>query len=829
MLRHRIYSTLMVLSLILVTFTSLGTQSVFAYSAQLIDTFDGPGLDTNWWTDTSVNDGQVYVENGALVTKTSATYPYSSARVQTLPIYGDFDARVDYSIVEGWYTPTEGHLDGALLGVALGEPGYNDWSHITRLSEVGPGDFTAVYCSVHDDLTGHSLVLAEIDDRISGSYRIMRTGQVFDYYYRNPCEEEWLLLATHDMTVCHPDLGPVEIYLSNGSIDASQSFITHFDNFQLDYNPNTVNVDTVTPDRANHGDVLDITLSGSRFDNVDSVSFGDGINVTSFDVIDSNNINASIQIDTDALCGTRDIKLTALGEQYLFPSAFSINTDIASIEFVSARNFGIDGDIFNNELVNGFKFWSSHIGNTADGSGSTMYNLTSTLNSVYDFLWQEPGAQEHDKTLYNWSFGNVPENGTYGIAVGGDWDNTIFVDYNPGFTVSRTISPRILQQDGQQVFTLQVTAKEEMDHLRILISVNPNTLITPIIFETDATDLPESTDSYPGPNRWDVYLHHPQVDTLYTLQAVISVDIADGLGAVEYVPQVDIVCVNSTDIPQQKSSSVTCDPEQLDGLGSWTWSADGDYLWNWVYTFSKGITLNEYINAGPLVINAAANPNPVAVNTPVELLAQVSDSTTGSSNIQSVEYSLDNGNSWNDMEMTTTGVITNATALLGSFSQAGICEILVRATDSTGFIGPLESVLLAVYDPSAGFVTGGGWINSPPGALTSNPALTGKATFGFVSKYNKGANIPSGNTEFQFKAGDLNFKSTSYDWLVVAGNKAQFKGTGTINGMGEYKFMLYANDGSPDTFRIKITDGDNIVYDNKIDTDLGGGNIVIHK
>jgi len=31
----------------------------------------------------------------------------------------------------------------------------------------------------------------------------------------------------------------------------------------------------------------------------------------------------------------------------------------------------------------------------------------------------------------------------------------------------------------------------------------------------------------------------------------------------------------------------------------------------------------------------------------------------------------------------------------------------------------------------------------------------------------------SGNTEFQFKVADLNFKSTSYDWMVIAGSKAK--------------------------------------------------------
>ena len=117
--------------------------------------------------------------------------------------------------------------------------------------------------------------------------------------------------------------------------------------------------------------------------------------------------------------------------------------------------------------------------------------------------------------------------------------------------------------------------------------------------------------------------------------------------------------------------------------------------------------------------------------------------------------------------------------------------------------------------------------------LDKIPAPEGRATFGFVSKYKKGATVPDGNTEFQFKSGDLNFHSTSYDWLVVnqGGTNAQFKGSGTINGAGDYQFMLWAGDGAPDTFRIKIWDAitEVVIYDNGVNQPIGGGSIVVHK
>src|SRR4029079_9966473 len=134
------------------------------------------------------------------------------------------------------------------------------------------------------------------------------------------------------------------------------------------------------------------------------------------------------------------------------------------------------------------------------------------------------------------------------------------------------------------------------------------------------------------------------------------------------------------------------------------------------------------------------------------------------------------------------------------------------------------AAMIVVYDPNGGFVTGGGWIDSPSGAYTLNPSLVGRASFGFVSKYLAGASSPTGNAEFQFRLANFNFKSTSYDWLVVGGAKAQIKGAGTGNGRGNYGFILTASDGGinggggADKFRMKIWDKNNgeTVYDNKL-------------
>jgi len=190
---------------------------------------------------------------------------------------------------------------------------------------------------------------------------------------------------------------------------------------------------------------------------------------------------------------------------------------------------------------------------------------------------------------------------------------------------------------------------------------------------------------------------------------------------------------------------------------------------------------------------------------------------------------------WGD-SITSPGTVDQAENFVTgdhTYIEPGVYRITLTVADSYHASDDEVFEFIVVYDPDSGFVTGGGWILSPLNDDYFYMDVEGKANFGFVSKYKKGATVPTGNTEFNFTAGSLNFHSETYEWLVVTGSDfARFKGTGTINGEGEYKFMLWAGDDYPDTFRIKIWweegEVENVVYDNGMDQEIGGGNIVVH-
>jgi hypothetical protein len=259
--------------------------------------------------------------------------------------------------------------------------------------------------------------------------------------------------------------------------------------------------------------------------------------------------------------------------------------------------------------------------------------------------------------------------------------------------------------------------------------------------------------------------------------------------------------------------------------------------------FKLTLSADDGVNA-PVTSDATlsvANVNPVvsistpssgaleAVGSSIVVSAPFTDAGTNDTHTCTVDPGAGSGPHAGSVSETPGSGTCSGTLTYGT---AGIYTIQVAVTDDNGGIGT-ATVDVVVYDPSAGFVTGGGWINSPAGAYAANPSLSGRANFGFVSRYQRGASVPTGQTEFQFQTAALDFHSDSYQWLVVnqGGTNAQFKGTGTINGAGSYDFMIWAGDGSPDTFRIQITDpskGNAVVYDNGVKQALGGGGIVIH-
>jgi hypothetical protein len=274
------------------------------------------------------------------------------------------------------------------------------------------------------------------------------------------------------------------------------------------------------------------------------------------------------------------------------------------------------------------------------------------------------------------------------------------------------------------------------------------------------------------------------------------------------------------------------------------------YPGNPVHSSSSGTATLNVTNVPPTVGPITATPSgPQPIGSTISFNASFTD--PGKFDTFTAVWNWDDGTTSSCPPNSSACTITWAAGsgtVTGShtFLTAGVYTVKLTVTDDDGDSGQSTYEFVVIFDPNGGFVTGGGWINQP--TTDAYPALPGKANFGFVSKYKKGNNTPEGETEFQFKAGDINFHSSAYDFgslVISGGKKATYRGDGTVNGEAGYRFVLIAVDGDappssgPDRFRIKITKGAALIYDNRAGspedpdtsdtTVLGGGSIVIHK
>ena len=225
----------------------------------------------------------------------------------------------------------------------------------------------------------------------------------------------------------------------------------------------------------------------------------------------------------------------------------------------------------------------------------------------------------------------------------------------------------------------------------------------------------------------------------------------------------------------------------------------------------------------PPTISAVSGPTaPSAINTAITVSATFTDPGTADTHTCVV--------AWGDgttLTVTAAGSGNGSCSATHAYAAAGLYAVSVSVTDKDGGTATAQLTnRIVIFDPNAGFVTGGGYVDLP----------TGRANFGFNAKYIKNQVNLTGETEFQMNLANVNFHSTGYAWLVVYGvnsETAVWTGTGTVNGSGTYSFQFTVVDGQRDgtgvdKMQMKIWNADGTVYDTGALVPITNGSIVIH-
>ena len=144
-------------------------------------------------------------------------------------------------------------------------------------------------------------------------------------------------------------------------------------------------------------------------------------------------------------------------------------------------------------------------------------------------------------------------------------------------------------------------------------------------------------------------------------------------------------------------------------------------------------------NVAPAVGPVTAATEPVAVGTSVSAQAAFTDPGILDTHLVSWEWGDGTISRWDRSRSGGSGSVYGSHV----YTAPGVYPVTARVTDKDGGTSSNTFEYVVVYDPIRR-VCRRRWLDSasPAGAYVVDPALTGRASFGFVSKY-KGAAAPT--------------------------------------------------------------------------------------
>jgi len=94
-------------------------------------------------------------------------------------------------------------------------------------------------------------------------------------------------------------------------------------------------ITSISPDNGSQGATLNITVMGANLNGTSEVRIGTGIAVSSFTIINSNQIEAMITIVSGSEPGSRDVSVTTPGGSFSMPNGFVVKQGLPVIKSIS--------------------------------------------------------------------------------------------------------------------------------------------------------------------------------------------------------------------------------------------------------------------------------------------------------------------------------------------------------------------------------------------------------------------------------------------------------------------------------------------------------------
>ena len=255
--------------------------------------------------------------------------------------------------------------------------------------------------------------------------------------------------------------------------------------------------------------------------------------------------------------------------------------------FHTAWSYESPEDTFINSQVTGRKWWQVSIMNVPDDTrapvAAPMLSLESDL--AFDILEADHLVTPGPPT-YEWVFGDVPEQSSAGVWVDSLHDsNPVPVTFTPGFDASRSVDKTEFSAQGIQTLTITLTPREATEGFKVLVQAEENDIVNPVITS------PTSGDGiYLTPDGQSLHMEPTGLEINSTWTINVAIQVTPKVPQVTFMPYI-VIEREETVASGSSSGSFISHPvgDPVDNVGTWTWSAQSTYEWNWEERLSKRV------------------------------------------------------------------------------------------------------------------------------------------------------------------------------------------------------------------------------------------------
>jgi hypothetical protein len=226
-------------------------------------------------------------------------------------------------------------------------------------------------------------------------------------------------------------------------------------------------------------------------------------------------------------------------------------------------------DTFVNGEVHGSTEWTTRLASLGIPVRGLSLDLSSDL--TFDYLTTANLSRLAPPT-YEWSFGDVAEGSEAGADVALRPTPERF-NFTPGFDASRSFDETEFSAPGVQTLTITVTPRAKRGELVVRVRAEEDAYVTPVITSPTSGDHHElSRDGH------ELTIYGMPVEVGVPLVISVTIGVIPKVAEIEFMASVWVGWRETLDSGAVLGSSVS---RTDDALGTRTWTAEGEYSWQW--------------------------------------------------------------------------------------------------------------------------------------------------------------------------------------------------------------------------------------------------------